>query len=1383
MDPFQNIREILKRKEYAQFKVDPQRLSNLNYLHNKSFLTKEISNEKNLILQSQQALIRNWLNPNTKYLRLLVKHGTGTGKTIGAIATALEFVAFYKKQFRYTDESQLVLPMVAIIGFSKMMFQKELLSHPEFGFVTKEEIKEHKKLRRLAETGSMLDKNALSEFEMRIKKRLSNKYLGGYFKFFGYKEFFNRLFIFSDDEDMLKVDRSLLSEDEILDFIKKGKITLNYALIEKFANSIIICDEIHNTYNSSEMNNYGIALRTILNLYDSPDRFIVGMPGSADLIPTDIMTSTGITLAELLRNSVLRAIYMSATPINNSPTEIVDLLNLLIPLSVLGKPAEKDEYFEDPRTPKKEAFERIAKLTRGYISFLQDSNPEQFPERIFEGDVIKLPREVYEKTSDKVYNGKIIPFLKFIRCPMSPYHQKTYDAVYTGTLPPDGQTLNDLVLPNPGLNNETISTNKKKNKTTESEIGLFKTKDIKYNLINASKQWKDEYQIDLVKQQIGNTEAYVLTGDFMEVRKLSKYSTKYAQMFTDLIDHVKNVRGKVMIIHQFVKVSGVLFIQEGLRKNGFIDEFSGPIKDTMCSVCGLTMEKHGVTPRGVAPLTPKHDFKPVRFIMLHGDIDKLTMEKSIEKYNSIDNLWGENYMVLVGSKVIKESYDFSAVQREWIITAPANISTLLQMFGRPVRKDSHKDLPPEYRKVHIRIYVSTLSGPNFNKDLSYEEYKYLEKTKDYIVIQQILKIFDENAFDSVIHRDIIARGFTGHTQGISLTEKHGIESRSPKNIGIETKYELGSLYFEPAKIYDGLDKSMLNLTELHTDTFNAFFSDDEINIIIYIIKRLFIEQSNVWTYEDLWEAVKNPPFNVQVNPNLFLEDSFIIAMNILVYRESNSKTTQNAYVFTSQEILSEDSRTTDRLFDRYDKYINVRGLNHRIVEISSGQKETYYVLCPINSHFKRNYISPSSIGVDINTLNTVPDIDIDSWNRYESFENTRINITEQLKSSNISYNSMKLKFYNKYKDVPIDELPTGIEVYGIDFHVKLVEDSIRYVFNIMTNPYMPYSELHEFYFKMLYFYDKLDLLLFANHLRDTGIYKKYSMYVTESTLKIPSNSSAVKSKDKKQPVEFIEMDHKYNAFLMTSMIKTSGVWDFQIDRLNRLISKSRETITSENPQLAKKASLEEISITQELKKAKEGKHKIVKVFDTMLPVGHFMTGLDNPGSKGIGTISVPKLYVPEDDNWEVATEFVQAHSEKQEENIQENDIIVGYYEKNISGINIKFKLRPPAQKIVHHEDTRMIERGATCSTKKKEELIEIARKLNIDLDSNGVKNICDAIKLELMSRELKERRKAKHSKSYASLKSSKSYASLKSSKQTSEKRIKWFYFHFEKQLE
>ena len=84
-------------------------------------------------------------------------------------------------------------------------------------------------------------------------------------------------------------------------------------------------------------------------------------------------------------------------------------------------------------------------------------------------------------------------------------------------------------------------------------------------------------------------ETEIITGDFMNLKYLGNTSIKYKTVTIDLIDNTEKNFGKVMIVHQYVKMAGVLFIQEVLKKNGFIDEFSNPVNSTLCSVCGISV--------------------------------------------------------------------------------------------------------------------------------------------------------------------------------------------------------------------------------------------------------------------------------------------------------------------------------------------------------------------------------------------------------------------------------------------------------------------------------------------------------------------------------------------------------------------------------------------------------------------------------------------------------------------------------------------------------------------------------------------------------------------------------------------------------------------------
>jgi hypothetical protein len=1331
-----NLRDLLNKKEYAQLKLPssvgifdaPQEINDL-------FLDKLISQSRLLIPQSYQLFVRNFSNPETPYTRILVSHSVGAGKTITALLTAKKFIEYYQREHVRTEIGGISnTPMVFIIGFSKNIFQRELLRRPEFGFITKEEIIEWNRLRYLAETGAQSDKEGLSEFESRIKKRLSRKNRGGFFKFYGYKEFFNRLFIFSDDalkdlkdapqnatsavitpiDDEEIHESKMVDEDLILDGLAKGTIKLNMELVDSMANGYVIADEIHRVYNSSEINNYGIALRTVGNIYDIPDIFnkIVSLEGT---------TSSGKNRMDILRNSRLRFMYTSATPVNNSPTEIIDNLSLLIPTSILQDRGysktdkfgitrlRKDDFFVDNRNLKPGALDKISKLIQGFVSFLKDNDPRYYPERIMEGDVISIPRSLL---GDRVsfYKGNTLPYLKFIECPMSPLHYKTYKKVYTGTLPPDGQALVDLVLPNPGLVEHTEG------------LGLFRTKDIKYSLLNASTSWKDKHQITMTMKD----QRQVITGEFMRLPNLSKYCTKYTKMLHDIFDNLENDGGKIYINHQLVKTHGVALIEEIFLKNGIIDEYSGATDETLCSKCGIIRKKHPAMTAGNLISGRGHEFMPTRFVIAHGDIDRNTMNKSIEKYNSTENLDGYTYRILLGSKIINEGVDLVACRNVWVMYAPTNIPTMIQIFGRGIRKGSHLLLPPEKRQVHTRIYVSTL--PKRSNALSYEEHKYFEKLMDYLVIQEIDRAFNANAVDAVINRDIIV---------------------PPNRKTQKMEADLGSLYFDVSEVFGknwrNTDPAKSKTAE-NTKTFNIYYSDEEIQNIIYCIKRLFIEQSSVWTYKKLWQVVQNPPFHLpNVNPQLFMEDNFRIALYGLT-NQGNS-----TYIDTYQ-ILTRENFGVERLFDPMDRRILSNGRDCRIV-----LKGQYYILFPITetvTNEEREEFSstesttskapPSYLGINSVNLGGIPDIDVDSWYRlsYGQTDSQVLRITKHLQTSNVSYNQMKYKFYNQFKDTPVQKMPVSVEVYDIDFHIHLVEDAIRYVFNILTNKSLSFSELHDFYFKMLYYYDRLEMILFADSVPDL-----YKSYITKSDIRV--NGKKIKE------------HNKYNAFLMSSVIKTSQPEQstFDISRLNEFLGKRSKAIGKRNPRL------EDMILNVEPAR----QDKINKVFSNMLPIGHFLSSLN----ESQGVIAIPKIYNPVLDKKAINPWSKSNTVQPKLRSEIENNVVVGYYEKTPGGIDIKFKLRPPVQKIIKHEDSRMIERGSACNTRKKEDLLIIAESLGLTKKSkdrvtlnvdSSIKDICNMIKLELMEREMIERRRIKHDHP-----------------EGHSKQIRWFYLHFEAQ--
>lgn len=1304
-----SAKKLLVKKEFFQLR---DTVSDVKIVENPYYFDDLIKESGNLTYQTQQLFAYYLMNPNTPYYRVMLRYMPGAGKTLTSLTIAMSLIEYYKIKYNIVkDLPNNQTPMVFIVGFSKAVFQLELLRRPELGFISRDEMLEHKRLIAIADKGSERDRSILADFEMRIKKRLTKKGLGGFFKFYGYKEFYNRLFILPENYD--------IKSESFESDLKEGKIKVDLALIEKFCNSFIICDEFHNVYNAVKTNNYGIALQIVFNIFDNPNYMKDIVKLSDDLI-------------KKISQSALRCVFLTATPINNMPTEIIDLLNLVIPMPKLpnGRKIVKSDLFDNDYQLKDGALKTIAKLSMGYFLFYRNDNPLYYPERIIKGEPL-------------VYGSHKVPYLNFIFCPMSKFHEETYRANIEYTLPPDGYSINDMVFPIPIQNTTDKHTDKQSITDKQSfkwKTGAFTTKIIKQQLFKADQKWLDYHRIEIHDN--------VPSGDWLKYEYIGEYSTKYKTLIGDVWNNLNKDHGKCIISHEMVQMSGVLIIAEILRRNGVIDENGNPLPDTICSQCGVINSKHK---------TNNHNYTPARFILFYGDIDINTRNKSLERFNNKNNINGYLYRFFIGSEIINEMIDFNCVQNLWIMTCPDDISTLLQKFGRAIRNFSHKMLSLDKQKVTIKIYLSTYSKrkltrakkiggskekptdnsqltednkqltngntqltndnpqltndntqltndnmqltkdntqlPNDNSqltsvdssysnidlvnrkklidayDLTYEEVKYIEKMQYYLIIQLIEKALNIASIDGPIHK-----------------------------IEVEKKAQIGLLHYEP-------EINLPQVVKVDESTFNVFHSDEEINLITMIIKRLFLEQQRIWEYKELLGATRNNSIQVYRNKELFSENNFIIALYNLTRYPGISNFTDTYHVFNQKE------DKIDRIFNPYDKYIQVGETNYQITYI-----EPYYVLLPIIPLKSEE----NNLGIKSSDLDGLPDIDFDMWYRESDTEiGNIINVTDYVKNITKSYKDIKHIFFNKYKNMAINYIPTSVEVYDYNFHINFVQESIEYIFKILTGQIDKLSEMHDFYFKMLYFYDRLELILYASHIQDAPEYKWYEKYITEANLEV---DPYVDSKGEKHKKEKIDRD-RYNAFLITSLNKSEN-YTFNMDRMNKFLE----------PRI--KAN------------------RIMKVNANMLPVGHLLlnttSGTIVPTLYNMGGKKITETQESTDVNISQSTSTTANSVEwvkvpglyKEQPTIKENNIIVGYYEKIINGIEVKFKIRPPNID-TNKKDMRKIERGNICSTKKKEELEDLCRKLKI-APADNIKEMCNNIKMELIRRELSERKRARH---------------------------------------
>ncbi len=1321
--------DILTRKEFQLYKPVEDSTNIIP-----RFLIKNAVEKGNYLnLSSNQLFVRNYLNPNTKYSRLLIKWETGVGKTAGALSIALNFINYYQKQDEYLS-GDLSIGSVFILGFTQQIFKDELLKYPEFGFISRDELEKLTKIKKQAYLGNIANIEYLKKFNTMLKKRLYSRKGNGFFKFMGYKELTNHLFIGGDEEFNLHS----LSDTEILNLTNSGKILLNQELLNSFANSLLICDEIHNLYNSNEKNNWGAAIQTILNYHRS-----------------------------------CRAVFLSATPLNNSPTEIVDLLNLLLPREYY-KSIEKSDLFDKNDNLLKEKEEDLKKYFIGRISYIRNRNPKLMAVRNLVGESIPG-----------------VDYLKFIRCPMSDFHYKTYKKEFESreNLGLEGQYLADFAIPDPQF------------KLPFKEVGIFKSRDIIEKLNDASQQWKYSVGISY------NSKKNIISGTVLKKDTLGAISMKYKMMLDDILNNITNQNGKMFIYHNNIHVSGTLFIQEILYQNGIIGEFDNSADNTLCALCGKARKFHGkdqlirniqlesqsdsksggdedslinkikeiAFPVGKGyilqlgsfndlinekndeeqslilgkiitnpimieiskqdtdnikllsnvknlksfikneyiyffsqkefpylqsdddmfsylqlmissikrksggarlaqknkqktqqnndddtskyistPISESHIYKPVRFVIVHSKLDKKQMTQSLEKFNHVNNIDGTNFMIIIGSKIIKESHTMNSVRHIMVMSRPDNISTLIQIIGRAVRLGSHSLLHISQRNVSIKIFTSKLPGG----ELSFEEIKYKEKVEMYKIIQKIEKLMHENAIDAHFNYDTI-----------------WVESKENKD------YQLTILPYARPNFH-----SKFTLDELNLSTFNAFYAKDEVEQIMYIIKRLFIEYSSAWKYSDLLCAVKSPPFHVEINTKIISEKLFTIALNNLIFNNSVNYTEPKLNKLNnaiSQANLMDKVRNPD------DKiFIENNGVPMVLTHIGD-----FYLMTPfINEEIIDNV---EVLYRDIKPASTM-----------------LMNITEYLRyDMNSNYIEKKLKFIKKWETISINHLELAVCDFGPKFHQELIEEIIEYIFRVWTDPKIIKNEHHNFYIKMIYYYDLQKLIAWADTVNDS-IRKKYTSFIQPVSTKLITKGLL------KEMEEFKEINESsgFINLLISSINKNDKYW------ISTGMIKDYEN----------KLKITNLLFNGLYKKSSTFK----KINASLLPVGHFFK-------------KIPRFYIP-NEGWKDDPTYLDI-----DKTIKENPIIIGYDSRSKTGLSVKFKLRSPAQNIKQHKDSRLIEKGAICSTKSKNFLKDIAKKLDIDLKdvSFNVENLCQQIRTKLIYNELKGR--------------------------ISGKPLRWFYFIYE----
>lgn len=476
-----------------------------------------------LQLNTYQAFVSNIMNPMSDLSSLMLVHMTGTGKTISALATATEYVKQYQTTMEHNSVSSII-----VLGFTKNIFKKEILSHPEFMFVNMDDAKELKELENHMHESQVIFEKYQQKRKL-FTKRLIKRDVRGIYQFYGYRQFANHVINMDDVNKMVQqsssdgeFDISRLDTKLLKQWIASGKVRINEAYIKSISKSLIICDEVHNLYKLDQLNSYGIAIQCVFDYFKETK--------------------------DLMYKGTLRSLLLSATPLTNSALEIIPITSLLT-----GTYFTKQELFD-----LEEGVEHLTtkglSMIRGeianHISYIMDDNPKEYPSSSFNGESIPS-----------------IKYLKFVRTKPIGFQMNGYKKINSSDLPVDDKGLcivKDVILP----------------ATKKSPEGTIFSRHM------------DELENLPMNTLVHKLNDGTYTSEIFKLPKLKEYSCKYAEMVKMCIDMKSTEFGKIFIFHPNVQGSGTDMIISVLRSNGFLEVGDKPLQDSICMKCNNNYKSH-----------------------------------------------------------------------------------------------------------------------------------------------------------------------------------------------------------------------------------------------------------------------------------------------------------------------------------------------------------------------------------------------------------------------------------------------------------------------------------------------------------------------------------------------------------------------------------------------------------------------------------------------------------------------------------------------------------------------------------------------------------------------------------------------------------------------
>jgi superfamily II DNA or RNA helicase len=701
--------------------------------------------------------------------------------------------------------------------------------------------------------------------EIRARKVAINSALQ-YYKFFSYRSFYKR--VLGDkiidkklNEDNKKI-KSQYRKNEQGDYER----LVPFDRIDNLNNSIIIVDEAHGLTNNA----YGQALLKIIkNSYN------------------------------------LRLVLMTATPMKNLGSDIVELLNFIRPLN---SQIQKEKIFtNDPGHTmkfKEGGLEYLKKMCRGYVSYLRGADPLTFAKRVELGEV-----------------PKCLKFTKVTSCTMLEFQRASYDEAIKNkddSLDRRSEAVANVVFP-------CLSEDKKSiiGVYGPEGIGMVK-KQLKINKDLLNKKIKEFLEETLKKDGVKYDLPYDLitisdngktvTGNIFNKTLLKYFSVKFNRILNDIDQlYINKINPRTAFVYSNLVKAGIEIFQEVLKINGWLEydedfenyQITNNIK---CYYCGYSFDKH--VKNGNLQVAqpnsqkfnnfriegdkkiPVHNFSPSTFISVTGKAtdevaealpeDKQRILRTV--FSNIENREGKYIKLVLGSRVMNEGVSLDNVEWAYILDVHYNLGKVDQVIGRTIRGCSHyKTINDDNKYPEVKIYKYCVTIDGGNKELSTEEELYKKAELKHLLIKMIERAMKEVAIDCPLNRN--GNIFKEDLEEYKDCNKPGhikcpaICDYTDCNFICDDAMLNNEFYDPERNLYRAIEKSKLDYS-----TFTNSLAKTEIEIAKIKIKEMY-KLKYVYKLEDILDYVRES-YKI-MKKDLFDEFFVYKALDQLIPKDNN----------------------------------------------------------------------------------------------------------------------------------------------------------------------------------------------------------------------------------------------------------------------------------------------------------------------------------------------------------------------------------------------------------------------------------------------------------------------------------------------------------------